>query len=161
MEDRIYLEHLEARQGVFASLFLISTRLETVGNQILGELTTKQWFMLAAITTCFHAPPTISEVASCIGLSHQNVKQMALRLQEKEFLTLQRDTVDSRAWRIVVTCKLGDYEKHHRDQNALFLEKLFRGLDKNDVTRFLHLLLTLLQNLEQTQNDLDQDATHI
>ena len=52
--------------------------------------------------------PTISFVAQALGMTHQNVKQIALSLQKKGFLEIAIDPTDRRARRLLLT------EHHHR-----------------------------------------------
>ena len=106
------LQSMDSTKIIFALLFLLSNRLETVGSQFLKQMTSKQWFLLAAITTCFSTPPSIGEAAAWVGLSHQNVKQVPNRLSEKGFLKLQKDMDDRRVVRLIVTEKAYEYEKN-------------------------------------------------
>lgn len=41
------LTSIDTRYLIFGSIFSMSTKLETIGKDFLGELTTKQWFLLA------------------------------------------------------------------------------------------------------------------
>ncbi len=90
MEER-EVAALDDKQAIFGSLFLLATTLDTVGDRFLGDLTTKQWYLMAMLGTFFAEPPTIGELAERMGTSHQNVKQIARRLEEKGFLDLERD----------------------------------------------------------------------
>lgn len=74
---------IEDRVRIFGGLFLVSNRLETIGNEFLGELTTKQWFFLAVLFTFFTEPPTLSQLSQFMGSSHQNLKQIALKLEKR------------------------------------------------------------------------------
>jgi DNA-binding MarR family transcriptional regulator len=47
--------------------------------------------------------PTISFVAQAMGMTQQNVKQIALALERKGFLEIVTDTADRRARRLVLT----------------------------------------------------------
>lgn len=42
-------------------------------------------------TSVFEVVPSVSQVAGFIGISHQNVKQLLLRLQSKGLIGLQKD----------------------------------------------------------------------
>ncbi|MDP3823488.1 MAG: MarR family transcriptional regulator [Burkholderiales bacterium] len=53
------------------------------------------------------AAPTISFVAKAMGMTQQNVKQIALSLERKGFLEIVTDAADRRARRLVLT------EHHH------------------------------------------------
>jgi DNA-binding MarR family transcriptional regulator len=53
-------------------------------------ITTKQWFLSETINSLFDAHPTLTEVGNAMGSSHQNVKQVAMKLQEKGCLSLKK-----------------------------------------------------------------------
>ena len=114
----------------------------------MGEITSKQWFLLAAITTCFSAPPSISEAAACVGLSHQNVKKVAVRLESKGFLKLEKDSSDHRIVRLIVTEKAYQYERENRTKNEAFLLNLFSTLTSSEQDILQSALLKLLKQLE-------------
>ncbi|MDQ0176999.1 helix-turn-helix domain-containing protein [Bacillus chungangensis] len=148
MREEINTFDLGTFKNIFGTLFLVSTKLETIGNKFLGELTTKQWFLLATITTFFEEPPTISEAAIKVGLSHQNVKQVALRLQEKEFVTIEKDKKDNRVSRILVTRKAFNYELKSRKKNEKFIEELFKDINDSEAKLCLKILLKLSENID-------------
>ena len=100
------MDILDKQKFIFGSLFLVANRLQVIGDNYLGKdgITTKQWF-LSAIISQFKKPPTLREVAEIMGSSRQNVKQLALKLCEKEFLTIEKDEQDARALRLKLTEK--------------------------------------------------------
>ena len=69
-------------------------------------ITSQQAAMLQLIEAQVKAP-TISFVAQAMGMTQQNVKQIALALERKGFLEIAVDTADRRARRLVLT------EHHH------------------------------------------------
>ena len=151
MREEIKTIDLETFKNVFGTLFFVSTKLESIGNKFLGELTTKQWFLLATITTFFEEPPTISQAAIKVGLSHQNVKQVALRLQEKGFVKIEKDKKDNRVSRILVTRKAFHYELNSRKKNEKFIEELFKGIEDSEAKLCLNVLLKLSENIDSIE----------
>ena len=145
---------IDPRYAVFGTLFLLSNQLEAVGNHFLGELTTKQWFLLAVLTTFFEQPPTLGELAAQIGSSHQNVKQLALRLQQKGFVSLHKDEKDARALRVKATQKLQAYDQKTKETNALFINRLFEGFNQQQSACLLEDLLQLCRSIEKIKEDL-------
>lgn len=69
-------------------------------------ITGQQAAMLQLIEAQAHAP-TISFVAQAMGMTQQNVKQIALSLERKGFLEIVIDAADRRVRRLVLT------EHHH------------------------------------------------
>jgi len=99
------LEAMEDRQFVFGTVLVLSNKLDTLLDRemIPFGMTSKQWFLLLVVSTLFDKAPTIKEAAKAIGTSHQNVKQMALKLEQKGFLKLEKDSRDARATRLKPT----------------------------------------------------------
>ena len=57
--------------------------------------------VLLACLELFEAPPTLGELADALGCSHQNTKQLALKLAAKRYVRLVRDEADARRTRVV------------------------------------------------------------
>lgn len=70
-------------------------------------LTSQQATLLHAIEVQ-PEPPTLSVVARALGMTHQNVKQLALVLERKGFIEIAVDPLDRRARRLHLT------PLHHR-----------------------------------------------
>ncbi len=73
---------------IFALLLIISNKMNTLLDREFKEfdVTTKQWFLSETIKSLFDTSPTMKELASEMGSSHQNIKQVALKLQQKGLL---------------------------------------------------------------------------
>lgn len=85
---------------LFGALLAYGNRLQVLGDGFYTEVTTKQWFLLACLEL-FEAPPTLGEVAGAMGCSHQNAKQLALKLAQKGYVLLRRDAADARRTRVL------------------------------------------------------------
>lgn len=70
-------------------------------------LTTQQAALLQHVEG-HEAPPTMSEIARAMTMTHQNVRQLVEILVRKGFLTIEPDPHDGRARRLVLTAH------HHR-----------------------------------------------
>ena len=148
------LQDIDKRYRIFGMIFLLSTKLETMGNTFLGELTTKQWFLMLTLTNFFETPPTLSQLAKQMGTSHQNTKQLALKLQEKGFLSIEKDDQDNRALRIVPTEKIEEYVKNRQEKDHKFIEDFFGGLTEAEVEDLDKILLKMLDNIEYLEEKL-------
>lgn len=142
------LQDIDKRYRIFGVIFLLSTKLETMGNTFLGELTTKQWFLMLTLTNFFETPPTLSQLAKQMGTSHQNTKQLALKLQEKGFLSIEKDDQDNRALRIVPTEKIEEYVKNRQEKDHKFIEDFFGVLTEAEIEDLDKILLKMLDNIE-------------
>ena len=126
-------DRLAREQFVFAYLFVIANKLQVIGDRLLDGFTMKQWLLTAAVAHCGAIPPKLSEVAELMGSSHQNVKQIALKLEEKGFLRLARDPRDSRALRLILTEKSNLYWENRQTEDERFLRELFAGFSPAEI----------------------------
>lgn len=144
------LRSLSDRQFLFGSVFVAANRTDTLlGREFKAfDITTKQWFLSIVIDNMFDAAPTIKEVAQAMGSSHQNVKQIALKLQEKGLLILEKDKDDARAIRLRLTERSIIFWRKLRDEGAAFTQNLFRGIDEKDLNVARRTMEKILANIE-------------
>lgn len=145
---------MQIREILFGTLFSTSNRLQTIGDSYLGEISAKQWFLLACIKVSGAAAPTLSQLVPLMGSSRQNIKQLALKLEAKGFLRLAPDQEDSRAVRMSLTPKCTDYWEKREEQDAAFLSALFDGLSEQDLQIATAALQTLERNMQNMQKEL-------
>ncbi|MBY6796078.1 MarR family transcriptional regulator [Clostridium botulinum] len=153
MHNTKEIDNIDKRYHVFGMLFLLSNKLEALGNNFLGELTTKQWFFMLILMNFFKEPPTLSELALEMGTSHQNAKQIAIKLEEKGFLVVKKDTKDKRVLRLTPTNKIEKYVKLRKDKDHFFIEKFFNVLTKEEVKNIYGSFTKLLDNIKVIENE--------
>jgi len=145
------------RRFIFGSLFMIAGKLQTLLDRELAghQMTSRQWFLSCVIDNLFDSPPTLNEVAAAMGSSHQNVKQVALKLQEKGFLKMTRDSRDARAIRLELTKKSSSFWEARQEQAEKFMENLFEGLSAREVSAMGKGLAKLQKNIGLMETGLD------
>ena len=140
-------------QGIFGGLFVLTNLADAVSNKYLKDLTTKQWFLLACLSTFFVQPPTLTQLAEIMGVSHQNVKMVALRLQEKQFLRLLKDPKDKRAWRVQLTNKPAVYTQESETLQNQFIERLYSGISDQEKRLTYQVLLQMMENVKRMKDE--------
>ncbi|EDU37252.1 MarR family transcriptional regulator [Clostridium sporogenes] len=153
MDNTKEMDNIDKRYHIFGMLFLLSNKLETLGNNFLGELTTKQWFFMLILMNFFKEPPTLSELALEMGTSHQNAKQIAIKLEKKGFLVVNKDIKDKRVLRLTPTNKIREYVKLREDKDHFFIEKFFNVLTKEEVKSIYESFTKLLDNIQVIENE--------
>ena len=120
---------------VFGYIFLLSNRLQTLMDASLvpRNLTTRQWLMLAVIDEFFDAPPTLTQTAQAMGTSHQNARRMAGKLEESGYLLVEKDTVDSRTLRLVLTEKTREMIAPRHQEDQVIFRNLLEGCSDEDL----------------------------
>ena len=144
------LDLLPDKLFIFGALFVVSNRLDTSLEREFSRfgVTTKQWFLTIVIDRLFDQPPTIKQTAHAMGSSHQNVKQLALKLSGKGLLKLERDERDTRATRLRLTEEGHTLWNKVRTQRDAFNEKLFDGVSEVDLKTARSVMEKLLLNIE-------------
>ena len=139
------------RHFLLGILFVVTNRLDTQLDKELKEfgITSKQWFLSIALNNAFGHPPTMKEAAQQMGCSHQNVKQVALKLQEKGLLKMEKDENDMRVTRMRLTEKSNEFWMGIHPKDVEFMEKVFGGIDEGDMEAAKKVLLQVIDNLEK------------
>ncbi|WMJ83538.1 MarR family winged helix-turn-helix transcriptional regulator [Oscillospiraceae bacterium LTW-04] len=126
------LEKLDKRKFVFGNIFLLSNRLQTVMDRTTDELTAKQWFVLMVLEM-FEEPPTLKMLADMYDSSHQNIKQLVLKLEKKGFVRVEDDPTDRRTMRIVATAKCQQWDEENKAITEDFLNRMFNHLTAEEI----------------------------
>mgnify|MGYP000998558253 FL=1 len=144
---------------IFGLLLILSNKMNTLLEREFKEfgVTTTQWFLSETIHSLFDSPPTLKEVAGAMGSSHQNVKQMALKLQDKGLLALEKDKRDARVTRLRMTEQSRRFWRQTDPKGAVFRERMFKEMDVEDIQRTRQLLEKLLLNLDEIENGVHEN----
>lgn len=139
---------------IFASLLIVANRMETLLSRDLKEfgVTTRQWFLSATINSLFEKPPTIKAVAKQMGSCHQNIKQVALKLEHKGLLKLEKDKKDARVTRLKMTDDSYVFWKKTEPKGNVFVENMFKDIEEKDLIIARTVLKKMLSNLTEMDN---------
>lgn len=132
---------------IFGGIFYLSTRIQNAGDKLFSEITTKQWFLLNSIIRSGVESPTLTEVSKIIGYSRQNVKKLAVRLENVGFIELQKDINDSRTSRIKITEKCFSYLQSRHGKEEEFLEVLYDGVTEDEIEKMFSVMNKLEKNV--------------
>lgn len=136
----------------FGALFFAAHRLEVLIDRYLFPhgLTTKQFF-LSLVLLQQAAPITLTETARKMGTSRQNVKQLALKLQERGFCTISPDPEDQRVLRLAITRENADFWSGLDDENVRLLRRLYREISDGTLHSTGRGLVQLLAAIESEE----------
>jgi MarR family transcriptional regulator, transcriptional regulator for hemolysin len=129
------MEILEKQKYIFGSIFIIANKLQVIGDQYMTRvgMTTKQWLLTAVISQFGESHPKLSDVADLIGSSRQNVKQLALKLEEKGFLNIEHDNQDARILRLKLTKKSHEFWEKREHADNQFIKDLFEDFSSEEI----------------------------
>ena len=138
--------------GIDQPLFLIGmlsafeNRYQATADKFFEEISWKQFFAIICINLC-KEPPTLKELSALIGSSHQNVKQILLKLERKGFVQLLPDEKDKRKQRITLTDKTRAFCKKHDAGSSKIIGSIFQGINPNDLEITLKTIIKMEKNL--------------
>lgn len=143
-------ENMDKRYIIFGNIFLLSNRLQTVMDNSIEELTSKQW-LTALMLGMFDEPPTLKQLAKICNSSHQNTKQIVSKLEAKGFIKIENDINDLRAIRIHTTDKWVQWNKNNDEDSALFISKMFKNLTEEEIEIMNGVQQKIYKNLENME----------
>jgi MarR family transcriptional regulator, transcriptional regulator for hemolysin len=154
------LEIMEDKQFLFGSFFLASNRIDTLMEREISkfDITIKQWFLSIIINHLFDSPPTIKDVAKEMGSSHQNVKQIALKLEQKGLLILEKDKTDSRATRLKLTKSGYEFWQKIQEEGNSFTRALFQDINKEELSAARDFMKKILMNIDKIEKNSERST---
>ena len=155
------VEKMSDRQYLFGTIFIVANRVDTMLEREFKRfgITTKQWFLSAIIENLFDKPPTMKEVAKEMGSSHQNIKQVALKLEQKGLLILQKDKKDARVTRLKLSEDSYDFWTKIRGEGTSFTQTLFKDIKKDELEVTRRVMQKLQLNINEMDNKNEGDVS--
>ena len=95
---------------------------------------------------CIEAP-TLKELSDILGSSHQNVKQILLKLEKKNFIWFQADETDKRKQRIMLTDYCREFCEKNDEMSKSIMEKMFDGITEEDIAATIKTIIRIEKNL--------------
>lgn len=127
-------------------LSAFDNRYQACGEKYFEEITWKQFFAIICIKH-FKDKPTINELSEVMGSSHQNVKQILLKLEKKGFVLMVSDENDKRKQRIMLTEECHDFCKKNDKASQVIIDKIFAGVDENSLRNTIQTIMKMEDNL--------------
>ena len=140
---------IPAREYLFGSIFLLSNKLQALGDGYLEEITLKQWLLLIMIHVMDKERPSVTEVADFLGGTRQNVRKMLEVLEGKGFVALFANPLDRRTLSVVLTPKAEQFFARFQSKGDAFLDRLFDGIPPEDLAATRRTVEALFENMER------------
>ena len=142
--------------GIDASLFLLGllsafdNRYQAKADTFFEEISWKQFFAIICVNLCKEAP-TVKELADLMGSSHQNVKQILLKLERKGFVQIVADEADRRKQRVVLTEKTRAFCEQHEEGSSRVVGAIFEGISQEQLQVTIRTIMQMEENLKQVE----------
>ena len=159
MRDKIFIEekNLVDLSNMDNKFFLIGVlnefmnRFQATADKSFEEISWKQCFTLNCIRF-FNEPPTLKELSDMLGSSHQNTKQILLKLEKNEYVKMIPDLKDRRKQRIIVTEKVNELDHKYSRMSEEMMSELFGVVNEEMIQTTINTIVQLSNKLERMQS---------
>lgn len=144
--------------GIESSYFLLGllsafdNRFQAMADRTMQEISWKQFFAIICINLC-REKPTIKELAEIMGSSHQNVKQILLKLEKKGFVRVTADENDKRKQRVEVTEYCMEFCRKNDDMSSQVMMRMFQGISEKQLQVTIQTIIQIEDNLKAFEGE--------
>ena len=155
IEDAIQSDQLDF-SGIPQNYYLLGllsafeNRFQAMADQAMREISWKQFFAVICIDLC-KEPPTLRELSEILGSSHQNVKQILLKLEKKGFIRFQADSRDKRKQRIELTDRCRQFCEKNDELCASIMDRMFSGISQEDLSASIRTIISIEKNMKELE----------
>ena len=128
------MDRTATEEYVFGSILLLSNKIQVWGDNIISDLTLKQWFLLILISKMENKNPTLNEISEFTGTSRQNVKKMLEHLDGKKYLKIKKSKTDARALNVSLLKKTYNYFADNEKKGAEAAASLFSEITDKELS---------------------------
>ena len=143
---RLDFSDIPSNYYLLGLLSAFENRFQALADSVMQEISWKQFFAIICIKMCREAP-TIKELSEVLGSSHQNVKQILLKLEKKNFVRFQSDEADRRKQRIVLTDECRAFCEKNNTLSIDIMSRMFEGIPKDDLDATIRTITAIETNL--------------
>jgi DNA-binding MarR family transcriptional regulator len=149
--DKVEFGDMPPQAFLLGLLSAFDNRFQAAADAFFKEITWKQFFAIICINLCKEAP-TINELSDVMGSSHQNVKQILLKLEKKGFVTTVTDEKDKRKQRIIVTDEARRFleeNDNNGQQSQYIIGQIFNGISDKNLQTTIQTIMKMERNLSE------------
>ena len=147
--DKVKFGDMPPQPFLLGLLSAFDNRYQAAADAYLKEITWKQFFAIICINLCREAP-SLNELSDIMGSSHQNVKQILLKLEKKGFVSAVPDEKDKRKQRVLVTDKCREFLEQNDNngrQSQYVIGRIFDGIDEKSLQATIQTIMKMERNL--------------
>ncbi|MGN0654686.1 MAG: MarR family winged helix-turn-helix transcriptional regulator [Oscillospiraceae bacterium] len=146
--EKMNFSGIESSYLLIGLLSAFENRFQAVADNTMKEISWKQFFAIICINLC-KSNPTVRELAEIMGSSHQNVKQILLKLEKKGFVNISVDEKDKRKQRIELTPYCNDFCEKNNEISTNIMKKMFEGISEKQLQTTIQTIIQIEDNLKE------------
>lgn len=146
--DKVDFTGIELSYFLLGLLSAFENRFQAVADGTMKEISWKQFFAIICVDLCKDSP-TVKELAEIMGSSHQNVKQILLKLEKKGFVSIIVDEKDKRKQRIYLTDYCRQFCSENDEMTINIMKKMFAGVSEEQLQVTIQTIIQIEDNLKE------------
>jgi len=148
------LNMMGPQASLFGFFFAFSNRLQAVADNIYEGVTCKQFFLMACMRLFDQESPTANDLAKVMGCTRQNVKEILMSLEKKDFVSFAAHHSDKRKRVVVLTEKAQQMAEQYQSRDMEFLGRLYEGVSEEELRSVYLLLIKMEDNLKKLTEEI-------
>lgn len=144
--EEVDFGNTSSRQFLLGLMSAFENRYQACADSYFKEITWKQYFTIICIRLC-KENPTINEIARLMGSSHQNVKQLLLKLEKRGYITIIQDENDRRKQRIILTEDCKKFWKKYERGSERIIASIFEGIEEDQIMTTIQTIIKMQKNV--------------
>lgn len=146
--DKVDFTGIELSYFLLGLLSAFENRFQAVADSTMKEISWKQFFAIICVNLCKDSP-TVKELAEIMGSSHQNVKQILLKLEKKGFVSIIVDEKDKRKQRIYLTDYCRKFCSENDEMTINIMKGMFAGVSEEQLQVTIQTIIQIEDNLKE------------
>lgn len=142
------MNRTEKEEFVIGSISLLSNKLSQFGDDLLPDITFKQFILLIMISKMEVEEKNINSIAEVVGTTRQNIKKMLTSLEAKGYVVISKSEYDARALKVELTQKTYQYFSDNEALAACETKQLFTPFSDTEID-------SLVSNFQKLSNCLE------
>ena len=145
--DNVDFTGIESPYFLIGLISAFENRFQAMADKTMEEISWKQFFAVICIGMC-KEKPTLNELAEIMGSSHQNVKQILIKLEKKGFVRIVADEKDKRKQRIELTEYCEKFCNKNDEASISIMNKMFEGISPEQIQTTIATIIRIEGNLK-------------
>lgn len=147
-------ESIDAPYFLIGLINRFNNSFQAMADGMFEELSWKQIFFMNCVVL-FENHPTIKDMADLLGCSHQNAKQILLKLEKQGFVQVKQDDKDKRKQRISLTEKAIWFRQYYEEPSEAAMRSIFGNVSKEELLITIQVFTKLIKNVDELKGRIE------
>lgn len=152
--ENVDFEGIESPYFLIGLISAFENRFQAFADKVMQEISWKQFFAIICINMC-KDKPTIKELSDILGSSHQNVKQILNKLEQKGFVRIISDDSDKRKQRVELTEYCIDFCERNDEESENIMNAMFNNISIENIKTTIETIIQIESNLKTIEATLE------